>query len=495
MALIAKFWVICLLTVFASTQIALSGPYILVDMNKREVIAADRATDPWYPASITKLMTLYVAANAIRDGRLSMASSLTMSKYAVGTAPSKMGFKVGTKITMENAFAMLIVKSANDIAVGIAERVSGSEEAFIREMNDTARKLGMTGSHFTNPHGLPSQGQYVTARDMAVLGLALQNDFPELAPLFGVSAIRHGKRVLRSFNLLLEHYRGATGMKTGFICAAGLNMVASAKRGKKRYLAVILGEPSTIDRTEKAALVLEHGFQNGGKESKGRLAHYLPSPTRAKPVNLRPYICGGHRKIRQYQIVTPQPKPKKKFFGKNKYISPQRKDFGPSLGNPTHPQGTLVFAPRGRTYRSHILQPRQKREILTVHAGADRQANKPLYTVHISKQGRKRLARQSSQVNGLTSIGNGSEKSGTPFPLNKPSVKQNIRAGRSSPSAYANSQNGRSGQRSVKGVAGNFSLYGGDVLTGQNTGSSNQSVVLDLKPALSILEPRPNPSR
>ena len=182
---------------------------------------------------------------------------------------------------------MLIVKSANDIAGAIAERVSGSQSAFVAQMNKTARRLGMSGSRFTNPHGLPSKGQYVTARDMALLGLAIHKNFPELLPLFDIPAIQSGDKVLRSYNLLLEHYRGASGMKTGFICAAGLNMVATAKRGRKQYLAVLLGEFSTIDRTEKAALLFEHGFSGKAKKIGKRVDRYNPRPTRTTPVNLR----------------------------------------------------------------------------------------------------------------------------------------------------------------------------------------------------------------
>lgn len=384
MVSVYRFWFAGLLVLLSSAVPAFAGPYIVVDVRSGEVLASDRSTDPWYPASITKLMTLYVAASAVRDGKLAMTSTLTISKAANGVAPSKMGFAPGTEVTMENAFPMLIVKSANDIAAAIAERVSGSQAAFVAEMNRTAARLGMKDSHFANPHGLPSKEQHVTARDMAVLGVAIHRDFPELLPLLGIPAIRHGKRVLQSYNLLLEHYRGASGMKTGFTCASGLNMVASARRGGRDLVAVVLGELSTIDRTEKAALLLENGFSGTGKKPYPLLETYVPSPTRAEPVDMRAAVCSGNIKIRAFQIVVPPAKPKQGFFARDAYVSPQRKDFGPGLGDPSHPQGTLVHAPRGRTYRSHILQPYLPGEILDVYSGAgQRIANAP-FTVDLS---------------------------------------------------------------------------------------------------------------
>lgn len=349
---------------------AAAGPHIVIDLNTGRVLNADRATDPWHPASITKLMTLYLAAKAVKEGRLSLQSTLTVSKNAASVPPSKMGFKPGTKVTLDNALKMLIIKSANDMAVAIGELVSGTEAAFIADMNKAARELGMNGTNFVNPHGLPNKGQIVTARDMALLGIALHKEFPELKPLYEAPAIRHGKRVLRSHNLLLEHYRGATGMKTGFTCSSGLTMVAAAKRGSKNYLAVVLGEASSIDRAEKAALLLEYAFEGRFKEGQ-KLPSFRPPATRSTPVDMRPIACHRASKIRKFQIVVPQPRPKKKkLFGRDKYVSPQRKNFARNLGDKSHPQGALVTSPGGRKYRSHILQPRIQREIISVYAGA-----------------------------------------------------------------------------------------------------------------------------
>lgn len=446
------FWLVAF-----GTLTSRAGPFILVDLNSEKVLAADRPTDPWYPASITKLMTLYVAVEAIRNGELSLTSTLTMSKNASRTQPSKMGFKPGTRVTMANALQMLTVKSANDIAVGIAERISGSVPAFAARMNKTAKRIGMTSSNFVNPHGLPNSRQIVTARDMAVLGLTIHRQFPEVLPVFQLAGIQFGKRVLRSHNLIVEHYRGATGMKTGFICSGGLNMVGSAKRGRKNLLVVILGELSSIDRAEKAALVLERGFEGAFKKPRGSLARYNPRPKRSSAVNLRPSVCGGHRKIRQFQIVAPQPRPKKGIFKRSKYVSPQRKDFGPGLGDRSHPQGALVGAPGRRKSRSHILQPRRAGVVSRVYAGPHRAEVSVPFTVNVSKKARKLVAKR-EQEETSASAARAQPAPGIPLPRSNPlarqrqsSVAPNTASGepqelrpsvRPTASAFANASNG-----------------------------------------------------
>ncbi len=171
-----------------------------------------------------------------------------------------MGFKVGTVLNVDNALKMMLVKSANDIAMAVAETVGGSQAKFVARMNAEAARLGMASTHYDNPNGLPDNGQLTTARDLAVLASAILADFPEYASYFEIPAIKAGKRVLRSQNKLLEHYRGTTGMKTGFICASGYNIVASARRNGRTLVAVVLGAPSASDRNELAARLLDRGF-------------------------------------------------------------------------------------------------------------------------------------------------------------------------------------------------------------------------------------------
>jgi D-alanyl-D-alanine carboxypeptidase len=276
---------------------AQATPSLLIDVDSGKVLIADDATKPWYPASVTKLMTAYVTFRALRDGRITPQTLLTVSSNAVAQAPSKMGFKAGTQITVDNALKMMLVKSANDIAVVIAEGVGGSLPQFVDEMNAKAAELGMTGSHFDNPNGLPDPDNYTTARDLAVLARAILLQFPEQADLFKMPAIQLGNRVIKTYNKLIDRYPGAEGMKTGFICASGFNLVGVAHRGNKRVLAVVLGTSSGRERTEAAALLMEKGFQ----QSWSIFGSVSPTVDSLKneggtPTDMRAQVCGPKRK-------------------------------------------------------------------------------------------------------------------------------------------------------------------------------------------------------
>jgi D-alanyl-D-alanine carboxypeptidase len=221
-----------------------------------------------------------------------------VSSNAVAQQPTKMGFRAGTLVTVDNALKMLMVKSANDMAVTLAEGVSGSIEKFADAMNAESQRLGMTQSSWVNPNGLPAESQITSARDMAILARAIIREFPEYDFYWHIPAIRLGKRVMRNYNTLIDRYPGADGMKTGFICASGFNLVASATRGNRRLIAVVLGAHSSPVRAVKTAQLFEHGF-NGNT-----LSWLLPSlgtveslvPVNATPPNLRDEMCGKHRK-------------------------------------------------------------------------------------------------------------------------------------------------------------------------------------------------------
>ncbi|MBB5752413.1 D-alanyl-D-alanine carboxypeptidase [Prosthecomicrobium pneumaticum] len=280
-----------LLLAIASAR-ALDTPYMVVDVDSGAVLAARNPHQLWYPASITKLMTAYVTFKALRDGTLKPDTEVIVSAHALGEPPSKMGFRAGTRIAIDDALKMMIVRSANDIAMAIAETVGGSEEGFVAMMNREAARLGMSSTRYHNPNGLPDPGQITTARDLAVLARALWTDFPERRDLFSIPAIRAGKRVLRSQNALLERYRGTNGMKTGFICASGFNIVATARRDGHMLMAVVLGAPSAADRSEMAARLLNKGFGSlalpGSRPSLAGFRGASPQPT---PVDLRDAIC------------------------------------------------------------------------------------------------------------------------------------------------------------------------------------------------------------
>ncbi len=275
-----------------------AGASILIEADSGKVLRAENATYPWYPASTTKLMTLYVTLQAAKQGRITFNSLFTVSRNAMAQGPTKMGYAVGTQVTVDNALKMMMVKSANDLAVLLAEGVDGSIENFADDMTKTAHRLGMTQSNFVNPNGLPADGQLVSARDMAILARALIHDFPEYSFYWHIPAIKYGRRIVRNYNTLLGRYPGADGMKTGFICASGFNLVATATRNGRQLIAVVLGSPSGAARAVKAAELLEGGFQQNS------LTWLTPAlgtvdnltPINADPPNLHDQVCGPHRK-------------------------------------------------------------------------------------------------------------------------------------------------------------------------------------------------------
>ncbi|MEH3146391.1 MAG: serine hydrolase [Methylobacterium frigidaeris] len=278
----------------AGAASAVTQPMLVVDVDSGKVLYGQAATDPWFPASITKLMTAYVALDLVRQGRASMDQLLTISPEAAAEPPSKMGFKPGTQLTLDNALKIIMVKSANDVAWAIGENLGGSVEGFAGLMNDTAQRIGMRDSRWTNPNGLPDPRQWTTARDMAILGRAILRDFPGNRDLFSISAIQFGRAVMPNHNGLLGRYAGVDGMKTGFICSGGFNVVASATRNGRRIITVVMGQPSARERDLKAADLFDYGFgQTPGWG--GQTLADLPASPVAGPPDLRPYICDKRR--------------------------------------------------------------------------------------------------------------------------------------------------------------------------------------------------------
>ena len=285
-------WIALFFGTTLAASAAANGPSLVVDLDSGKVVHQDRPTTPWYPASVTKLMTVYVALQAIREGKASLETVLTVSPEAAAMPPSKMGFRPGTEITLDNALKIIMVKSANDVSVTIAEGLAGSVEGFAERMNAASRGLGMKESRWVNPHGLPDDAQQTSARDMAILARALLRDFPEHRSLFQIEAIQFGRRIMANHNGLIGRYAGADGMKTGFICSSGFNVVATATRNGRRLITVVFGSRNAAERTLKAADLFDYGFAHGP----GLLApsvEQLPPAASLTPVNLRPYICGG----------------------------------------------------------------------------------------------------------------------------------------------------------------------------------------------------------
>lgn len=287
--------VACLVLALAAITFArpaMAGPVLVFDASSGTVIHSEDAGAPWFPASLTKLMTVYLAFKAVDAGQLAMDSRLTVSAAAAAQAPSKLGLPVGATIDLETALQSVIIKSANDIAVVVAEGVAGSLERFVALMNDAARDLGMNATRFTNPNGLPDHDQVTTARDLGLLAGAILNGFPQHAHLFALQQFTLGKRAIHTHNRLLKDFAGADGMKTGFICASGYNLVASATRNGRTLVAVVLGSPSGSARNQTAAQLLERGFDRAWwKSIVPRKLSDLEYEAAMQPVHMGPVVC------------------------------------------------------------------------------------------------------------------------------------------------------------------------------------------------------------
>jgi D-alanyl-D-alanine carboxypeptidase len=327
---------------------------LLVEADTGKVLHAEQATTPWYPASITKIMTVYVALRAVKEGRMKLDSLLKVSANASAAAPTKMGFPAGTTVTLDNAIKMLMVKSANDIAIVIAEGVGGSVEGFADLMNANAKRIGMTQSSFVNPHGLPADQQITSARDMAILARAVLREFPEYNYYWSLPGIRLGKRIYRNHNNLMGRYEGTDGMKTGFICASGFNVVATATRGGKRLIAVVLGSPSPAVRAVKAAQLFERGFQVRPLSwlTQGLGQVDALEPTNIDPPNLREQMCGKNRKRPPSEEAENDP------LGEVAADSPYAVFLSTLRGpNPTSAAPLLQDVPLGEPVRVYIGSP------------------------------------------------------------------------------------------------------------------------------------------
>jgi D-alanyl-D-alanine carboxypeptidase len=292
-------WIVAIaVLVLATPRLAHAEALLLIEADTGKVLQAENATYPWYPASVTKLMTAYVTLRAVKEGRISLDTVFTVSPIAASQSPSKMGFGPGTQVTVDNALKMMLVKSANDMAVVLAEGVGGSIDGFSALMNQAAQRLGMTQTSYVNPNGLPADGQITSARDLAILARAIIRDLPEYEYFVHIPAIRYGRRVTPNFNKLIGRYPGADGFKTGFICASGYNLVASATRNGRRLIAVVLGSSSGTMRAVRAAQLLERGFANDSlswlRPSLGTVDNLAPID--ASPPNLHDEMCGPKHK-------------------------------------------------------------------------------------------------------------------------------------------------------------------------------------------------------
>jgi D-alanyl-D-alanine carboxypeptidase len=276
----------------AAKKIEIRAPYILIDAKSGEVLAEERSGEPWYPASLSKLMTAYVVFHKIREGSLRLDQELAVSELASSQEPSKIGVPAGKTVSLDFALQALLIYSANDMAYVLAEGASGSIAAFAKEMNAAARRLGLSASHFENPNGLFDPRQITSARDMAVLSAVIIAEFPEHAGYFKQQFVAVGKRKLPNRNRLVRTMAEADGMKTGFVCASGFNLVASATQEGRRLVAVVMGYKNGFSRAEAAQALLLQGFDKAPNPSGQKVAEVVNLPQGAiVPTDMTPVVC------------------------------------------------------------------------------------------------------------------------------------------------------------------------------------------------------------
>lgn len=279
-------------------------PYMLFDVNDGRILLQNDAFARWYPASLTKLMTVYITFEELQSGKVTLLSPVRITKDAARQPPSKIGLKPGTVLTLDAALKLMLVKSANDIAMAVGENLGGSEAAFVDRMNAEAQRLGMTGTHYANPNGLYDPENYTTARDLAILVSAIRKQFPQYETYFRIEAVGLGKRVIPNINVLIGRFDGADGMKTGFICAGGFNYIGTATRDGKTLGAIVLGAFSLADRAEKTAGLLQRGFDMAENTSMPTLAGLQPyGPGQDQATDMSDKVCSKEaRKERGAQL-------------------------------------------------------------------------------------------------------------------------------------------------------------------------------------------------
>ncbi len=280
----------CALALGSASREARAAPgqaELVMDMRTGQVLHARNADVRLHPASLTKMMTLYLVFEAIRDGKLGLDDHVPVSRAAAAMPAVKIGFKAGTRVRLRHLIRAAAVRSANDSAVVLAEAVAGSEAAFAKLMTRRARELGMTRTTFRNASGLTARGQLSTARDMALLARRLYYDFPQYYNLFGRERTAAFGRTIRNTNRLLGSYRGADGLKTGYTRAAGFNLVATAQRGPVRIIAAKFGGRSGAQRNARVAELLDLGFARAPRQVR-ETPPALMAALRAPAPNPRP---------------------------------------------------------------------------------------------------------------------------------------------------------------------------------------------------------------
>jgi D-alanyl-D-alanine carboxypeptidase len=275
------------------------GPTLLFDAQTGEVLAQERAGEPWYPASLTKLMTAYIVFQKLREGKLALDQQVVVSSVASAQEPSKIGVPAGKTVSVDFALQALLVYSANDMAYVLAEAASGSHERFADEMNAVAKTLGLSASHFVNPNGLFDPRHVTSARDIGVLAAVIVNEFPQYDHYFSQDYVAVGKRRLANRNSLIRIMPEADGMKTGFVCNSGYNLVASATRNGRKLIAVVMGAKNGGSRAAKARDMLEQGFAALPQPGRHKVGEIVNLPQGAiVPADMTTNVCKAKSPVR-----------------------------------------------------------------------------------------------------------------------------------------------------------------------------------------------------
>lgn len=298
---------------------------IVVDATSGEVLYAKRADSPRYPASLTKVMTLYLTFEALDSGKLKLTDRIPISPHAAAQAPTKLGLRAGDSITVEDAMYAIALKSANDIAVAMAEKLGGTESRFAALMTLRAQELGMTNTRFVNANGLPDSRQITTARDLAILSRAVMRDYPQHYKLFSVQQYTVRGQLLRNHNRLLGKMPGVDGIKTGFTNASGFNLAASAVRDGRRLIAVVMGGPSTAVRDENAQDLLLTGFDVVSRRARGENITIAQNLFEPEPEGglVRPSVEQGDGEQDELKIVLASADPPK-HMSSTKIVEPAK---------------------------------------------------------------------------------------------------------------------------------------------------------------------------
>ncbi len=280
---------ICLFLLITPLNVLASLSTLVADAQSGYILQAKNADALQYPASLTKVMTLYITFDALEHGHIKMDDLLPISKHASKQPKSKLGLKAGSVMTVKEAILALIVKSANDAAVVLAEALAPSESEFAAMMTSVAHDLGLKDTHFKNASGLHDPGQVSSARDMAILSMALMNHFPQYYPLFSTKKFEFNGKSYYSHNSILLYYKGAEGLKTGFVLAVGYNLISTARRNNRTLVGVVLGQNTAQKRDRQMRSLLDQGFKKITKKQKElKLAS-------ENPLFKKAYISQKHR--------------------------------------------------------------------------------------------------------------------------------------------------------------------------------------------------------